>query len=806
MRDRVQELLRQANKESASAQAQAAVGLIRILLQHAAIALAEWVIDRLHSGHDAVLDQEIDLSALRAPSEGTLVDVLLNLIIVGENLGWAGIAQIIWAPLGPKRPSHEFSTTQNATLESVLRGYVSWRNDDVFGHGLADEGDHVGLLDVATLLVDRLAPLLPEILPDGRMVLCRPSSDPLTLKVLRAFGSDLVCYRNIRMIANGRCIVRGQRQLDLLKKEEVSWEAEDVLAFRARSEKAYSFWETGDTSWCPLVLVSSRLTHHFSGRKAELSQLKDWADDLESRACMLYGDGGMGKTTLAVEFVHRLLDGSIASKWKPDMVTFYTAKQTRWGPGGVEHTRVTAGNVIDLAAEVYRNLSGQLADRSWFDKSVDAVVDKLAAYLAEWRIARKDHLLVIDNTETMATNEAEVRALADHVRKLERKVGRILITSRRRELIEALPIEVPALAPDESVALLRNRAMELGSQPILQAGDRRLRNIVQQLANRPLTLEVFIQTLNQERLSLERALERVLQMERTDLGEFLYSDAWRRLSPRMQALLVTMTKASDLLEESLVKLCCKETGVQLMEAYGALAESRGIATVRRVDGHTEVVLNPDFIRFASDKQVRIDGAVFPSAAMVESIKQRYIEYLNAKTAEVRDRINVAYRTPFARMAAQAFKEGRFDECRNAYEMAIAEDGENGQLFERYADALFAVRRDEEALVKATEATRLAPRDPECWFTRGMIESRLGLAEQAEETLAHAAALGKPRHLCRLKVAHAYANTRPARVADAFAALVAAKEAAIAERTGWGGKHLAELGMLERRLSYLAATQ
>lgn len=799
MIERILELRTKAAEGPSEGQAQAAVGLIRIILQHSAVALAEWVIDRFHRTHQAA-EHEIDLAELRAPSDGTLVEVLLNLVVIAENLGWTGLAQMIWSPVSADRPAHQFSTAQNATLESVMRGYVGWRNDDVFGHGLPNEDDHRGLLDVVDLLCERLSPVVPKLDDIGFLYLDPPAGGTLRLKVLRVLDGDLVCYRSIRMVPNGRCIVRAQRQVSLTHSVDVTWEAEDVLAFRARSERAYSLWETGDPSWCPIVMVPSRVTQHFSGRRAELLQLSEWADDLDSRACMLYGDGGMGKTTLAIEFVHRLLDGSISSDWRPEMVTFYTAKQTRWGINGVEYIRATAGNVTDMAAEIFRGLSGQAADRSWFDKSIDGVVDKLSGYLAEWQIDRKRHLLIIDNTETMAADESEVRALASHVLKLARRVGRILITSRRREPIEAHQIEVPALAADESVALLRSRAKELHRQPILQAGDSKLRQIAAKLGNRPLTLEVFLQTLNDDRIGLDGAFNRVVQMERKDLGEFLYTDAWRRFSPQVQHLLLLMTRVSDLHDEALLRLCCQQARVSLMDAYDALSESRGIANVRRADGHIEVVLNSDFLQFAADKQVRIDGAVMPSDTAVGTVKRRYLEFLKSKSAKVPDRISVAFRTPYARMALQAFRDGRLDECESAYEMAVVDDPENGELFGRYAYALFTMRRYEDALAKAKAATRLASTDAECWFVKGMVESRLGWPSDAEESLARAESLGKAVHLCRLQLAYAYANATPPRVADAFAALVSARQIPGTERSDQEKRHLAEVRMLEYRLA------
>jgi len=796
MRDQVRRLRGQIDAITPSTQSQAAIALIRILLQHAVLTLAEWVVERIHRAHHGVLDHEVDFSDLRAPTDGTLVDVFLKTTIIAENLGWNGLAALAFDRVADGRAASQFSTRGAPTLESVLRGFVAWRNDSVFGHGVGN-GDPVALVDLIDLLLDRFDRVLPAVNGDGRFELRRSPGDELTLKVLRPYGGDLVCYRNIYMVASGHCVVRAQRLMSLTKWEEVSWEAEDVLAFRARAEKTYSLWETGEPKWCPIVLVPSRLTHHFKGREEELARLVEWANDEDSRVCMLYGDGGMGKTTLAVEFVHRLLDGSVSSAWRPEMVTFYTAKKTRWGLDGLEFIRSSDGTINDLAAEIYRRLSGKSADLNWFNKSADSTIDRLATFLGEWKIKRDAHLLILDNTETMATDEKDVRTLAKHVWKLARKVGRVLITSRRSEPIQAQPIDVPPLAPEESIALLRLWAEELSCQPIQQSGDPSLLKIASQLGNRPLTLEVFLRTLK-DGDSLDDAFKRVQLMEQKDLGEFLYDDAWRRLRPVVRSLLQLMAAVADHHDEELVRLCCEQAGVLIVDAYAALAESRGIATVRRVDGHTEVIFNSDFLQFVAGKGV-------PEQPTVDRIRARYANLLKSKWSDGRDRLNIAYRSPYARAAAQALREGRFDDAVQEYQSALKIDPQNGPLFERYADALFLERQYEEALLYAEEGTRLAAADAECWFTRGVIESRLGRFEEAEASFDKAKAQGKPAYLGALQLAHAYATAQPPRVAEGFAALAVANDIPTAERgTSAGRKHLAEASLLSRKLVRLAS--
>src|SRR5262249_19875468 len=159
--------------------------------------------------------------------------------------------------------------------------------------------------------------------------------------------------------------------------------------------------------------------------------------------------------------------------------------------------------------------------REWFASGMTQLIDKLGAYLDDWGIKPAAHLLVIDNTETMASNDEELAMLARGILQLTRRVGRVLLTTRRREKIEARPIELIPLGLDESISLLRSRAQDLNRKPLLQAGDAALRRIATRLGNRPLVLEVFIRSLRDDSIGLNQALDRVVQMQRQDLGEFL---------------------------------------------------------------------------------------------------------------------------------------------------------------------------------------------------------------------------------------------------------------------------------------------
>ncbi|WP_241151494.1 hypothetical protein, partial [Pseudomonas viridiflava] len=92
-----------------------------------------------------------------------------------------------------------------------------------------------------------------------------------------------------------------------------------------------------------------------------------------------------GKTTLAVEFVWRLLEGTIKSDFKPELITFFTANKTRWDIGGLEIIRLDQVGVADVATFIPPSLDGGELDKSWFTKSPIELIQALSGYLTrDW--------------------------------------------------------------------------------------------------------------------------------------------------------------------------------------------------------------------------------------------------------------------------------------------------------------------------------------------------------------------------------------------------------------------------------------
>jgi Tetratricopeptide repeat len=165
-------------------------------------------------------------------------------------------------------------------------------------------------------------------------------------------------------------------------------------------------------------------------------------DGLGPRVVVLYGLGGAGKTSVAVEYAHQHL-GDVGVAWQ------FPA----------EDTTVLAAGFTDLAAQLGIGGSSRGGD------PVAAVHSVLAAFPAGW-------LLVFDNVP----GPEQVREFLPPAGS-----GRVLITSRNALWPSSQAVEVPVLGPDAAAAFLVDRS----GDPDEQAA----RALTEELGGLPLALE-----------------------------------------------------------------------------------------------------------------------------------------------------------------------------------------------------------------------------------------------------------------------------------------------------------------------------
>lgn len=310
------------------------IALIRAILQHAAIGAYEQ--------HDQVsqLDPQEEvtiLSALRNPTDSAPVDVLNRLIPHLRARTKSLYCQGWFEKLSRSR------TEQRPPLAESLKRWVALRNKT--HHTIIDlatiEKTLPELISYADTSLHVLNDALPSTSDNGRLVhtigsLSFPS------RTLKLDGGQPVVIRRIRSrrgvwlaetrTLNIRNSVDGQYELhDSPLSGGVEASSDAFVTYRIPTERQ----DGSIRPWITEVHMPNRQTHRFMGRTEQIEELMDWYNDDTSRMCLVYGDGGIGKTTLVLEWLHGILENPPPDlKWYPDLICFYTAKLTRWSAEG----------------------------------------------------------------------------------------------------------------------------------------------------------------------------------------------------------------------------------------------------------------------------------------------------------------------------------------------------------------------------------------------------------------------------------------------------------------------------------------
>jgi tetratricopeptide (TPR) repeat protein len=182
---------------------------------------------------------------------------------------------------------------------------------------------------------------------------------------------------------------------------------------------------------------------HFTGRVAELEALRanlTRGDRRHPPVQIISGMGGVGKTELASEYIHRYRD-------KYEIIWWIRA----------EHTDRIRDAVVRLGQRLEVRPAGTEGGR---DRTIAAVLEALAASI------QPNWLLVYDNAEQPLELQRYLPTCPPG--------GHIIITSRLSNwpgYIEADSIEISPFTPNEAVSFLRRRVPALGADRRLPADE-----------------------------------------------------------------------------------------------------------------------------------------------------------------------------------------------------------------------------------------------------------------------------------------------------------------------------------------------
>lgn len=736
------------------------IAATRLLMQQTVFAVAEWVGQKVPDPSIAPPRSVVD--SLWQPADGTLVDALDSLLICADQTGWTGISRVLIKNIG-ERPASEICGDGPKNLIGLLRSLVKMRNDGAEGHGLVGGYKPESEADAFAYLVETLSPVIPKALSDNRLSIGKVP-DEVSLKFLRSWNEAPALIRRIRRIASDRVRVYCQFY-GANGRAEFNYDAANPFAGLGVKElPSLVKWEN---TWEPDVFMPDRKTDSFTGRQTQVDELLEWYEDQDARACLVYGDGGYGKTTLAIEFVHRVLNEEISVSWQPKVVIFHTAKRTQWGLNGLEQVKAGQPHLTELLVSIHVLLFGSFPANDFYRLELSAAVSQLQGKVQDvLGLRRKEIWIVLDNTETLVSDEGESRLVGREIKEVARRLGRVLLTSRRAEHLEASPIEVPVLDMREAVDFVRERCRLMNCNIEHEFSDKELEGEIEKIERRPIVLEAFVGALcDPSTRKISRATERVSKMLSKDLGEFLFADVWAKLSIDERRVLLLMARVGDVHQSYSFKTCCEEIGVTVSSMERVLQQSSGIASIVTVANDIQVSFSKNFVAFAIGQKVRLaDGSDSPTSENVVRVTSRVSSMVRNASRYLGGMASDAVRTPLAKAAEVARREGRIDESQRLFEQAIASDSMNGQLRARFAYFLFSSKQDmDAALHQAKAAVDLLQGDAEAWFLRGMIEARKGDVRACDLSLSKAEELGIPWYRCSVQLTWGLLKARPAQL-------------------------------------------
>ena len=506
--------------------------------------------------------------------------------------------------------------------------------------------------------------------------------------------------------------------------------------------------------WEPDILLPTRNTYHFQGRKDQLHELLEWYNIKKREMCLVRGDGGIGKTTLVLEFLHEVLEHSTFDvKYFPEVICFYTAKRTRWTPDGFERLNVTSGEptIVDALMQLVSYVQTPPKEE-WYALDVDSLIDHVAQELSEQGKKPDNVLLIIDNTETLALQASKEQELHRLLNLISEKVARVIVTSRRTEAIRAQHIVVPELDEDSAVKLLKALAAEDSVSALQNANVNTLKRSSKALGYKPLLLEVFVKHLTRPGVTINSAIGKVQASATGPLGQFLYEDAWARLSEKSRKIFVVLAMIGRPLNHHTVGWACRELDALVTDWISSYMETQFGSYFDNGAAGYDIVFVPEAVSFFQGQMKQYGTEDQESlAVIVDKVTGLYDQMEAGESAYRPDRIDKAFRTSAAKAARLCAKQNKLDDADVWYQEAILQEPNNSELYDRYAYFLTNYLKDYERAVEyARAAIRSDEHNEEALYTAGCIEYRSGNLDRGDSYMDRARNKGKPIQLCLME--------------------------------------------------------
>lgn len=241
----------------------------------------------------------------------------------------------------------------------------------------------------------------------------------------------------------------------------------------------------------------------FIGRKKDIDDVKRLI--LSNKVVSIIGDGGIGKTALALKVVYDILD--MKEKCPFELIIWTSAKTTMLTAKGIEDIHTTIKDYTGLLTTI---------EDSLFKKNENSNERQQTSILEYFDIFKT--LLIIDNLETIQSEEVKL-----FIREAQMRCN-IVITSRIGLGELEFPRKLTGLSESESAVLIREVAKIRNSDTLIKLNQATLVDIASKLYFNPLALKWFVNTV-QTGISPNEVLS-----NKNDLLNFCLTNVYEKLS------------------------------------------------------------------------------------------------------------------------------------------------------------------------------------------------------------------------------------------------------------------------------------